>query len=427
MKDFTRKLDEIQRREFLAGVARMSLGVTILPSLISAETAPGGHVKPKNPKAKNVIFVYMDGGMSHLDTFDPKSNSEVKGISGPIKTNAPELQISKLLPNIARHGDKLAVLRTMAQKTGAHAQGKYLMHTSYAQRPGTSHPHLGSWAQYFLGRRNKTMPDSVLVGAGNPGPGFFPPDHAPFPLGDASKGIRDLLPKIDKNVFSHRVQLAQKFSRVFEHHFPHDDVKAYAQFYDETVKFFDNKTVAAFDINKEPAKVRNLYGRSKFGNGLLLARRLIEHKVRYVEVKLGGWDGMHNGMGAGEQRTGELDAPFAALLEDLQQRGLLKETMVVLTTEFGRTPKINQRGGRDHFPGAFSAVLAGGGINGGQAIGGTDEKGIKRAKGDKIGPADLHATIADALGLPLDERIHGSGGRPFFVGNRGKVIEQAFA
>jgi hypothetical protein len=315
----------------------------------------------------------------------------------------------------------------MAQKTGAHAQGKYLMHTSYAQRPGTSHPHLGSWAQYFLGRRNKTMPDSVLIGAGNPGPGFFPPDHAPFPLGDAAKGIRDLLPKIDKNVFSHRVQLAQKFSRVFEHHFPHDDVKAYAQFYDETVKFFDNKTVAAFDINKEPAKVRDLYGRSKFGNGLLLARRLIEHKVRYVEVKLGGWDGMHNGMAAGEQRTGELDAPFAALLEDLQQRGLLKETMIVLTTEFGRTPKINQRGGRDHFPGAFSAVLAGGGVNGGQAIGETDEKGIKRAKGDKIGPADLHATIADALGLPLDERIHGSGGRPFFVGNRGKVIEQAFA
>jgi hypothetical protein len=427
MKDFTRRLDEIQRREFLAGVASLSLGVTILPSLINAETAPGGHVKPKNPKAKNVIFVYMDGGMSHLDTFDPKTNSEVKGISNPIKTNAPGLQISKLLPNIAKHGDKLAVLRTMAQKTGAHAQGKYLMHTSYAQRPGTSHPHLGSWAQYFLGRRNKTMPDSVLIGAGNPGPGFFPPDHAPFPLGDAAKGIRDLLPKIDKNVFSHRVQLAQKFSRVFEHHFPHDDVKAYAQFYDETVKFFDNKTVAAFDINKEPAKVRDLYGRSKFGNGLLLARRLIEHKVRYVEVKLGGWDGMHNGMAAGEQRTGELDAPFAALLEDLQQRGLLKETMIVLTTEFGRTPKINQRGGRDHFPGAFSAVLAGGGVNGGQAIGETDEKGIKRAKGDKIGPADLHATIADALGLPLDERIHGSGGRPFFVGNRGKVIEQAFA
>ena len=369
----------------------------------------------------------MNGGMSHLDTFDPKTNSEVKGISSPIKTNAPGLQISNHLPSLAKHGDKLAVLRTMAQKTGAHAQGKYLMHTGYAQRPGTSHPHLGSWAQYFLGRRNKTLPDSVLIGSGNPGPGFFPPDHAPFPLGDPAKGIRDLLPKIERKTFNHRVELAQKFSRVFEHHFPHDQVKAYAQFYDETVKFFDSRTVAAFDINKEPAKVRDFYGRSKFANGLLLARRLIEHKVRYVEVQLGSWDGMHNSMAVGEQRCGELDAPFAALLQDLQQRGLLKETLVVLTTEFGRTPRINQRGGRDHFPGAFSAVLAGGGVRGGQAIGKTDSKGIKRVDGNKFSPGDLHSTIAHALGLPLDERIHGSGGRPFFVGNQGKVIQQVFS
>ena len=271
------------------------------------------------------------------------------------------------------------------------------------------------------------MTARVLVGAGNPGPGFFPPDHAPFPLGDPAKGIRDLLPKIERKTFNHRVQLAQKFSRVFERHFPHDDVKSYAQFYDETVKFFDSRTVAAFDINKEPAKMRELYGRSKFGNGLLLARRLVEHNVRYIEVRLGGWDAMHNGMNAAEQRTGELDAPLASLLQDLQQRGLLEKTLVVLTTEFGRTPRINQRGGRDHFPGAFSGVLAGGGVKGGQAIGKTDAKGIKRVEGDKVGPADLHSTIAHALGLPLDERIHGSGGRPFFVGNQGTVIKEAFA
>lgn len=427
MKDFALTLNELERRDFLAGVAKAALGVSILPPLAGAALEPGGHVKPKNPKARNVIFLYMNGGMSHLDTFDPKTNSEVKGISSPIKTNAPGLQISNHLPSLAKHGDKLAVLRTMAQKTGAHAQGKYLMHTGYAQRPGTSHPHLGSWAQYFLGRRNKTLPDSVLIGSGNPGPGFFPPDHAPFPLGDPAKGIRDLLPKIERKTFNHRVELAQKFSRVFEHHFPHDQVKAYAQFYDETVKFFDSRTVAAFDINKEPAKVRDFYGRSKFANGLLLARRLIEHKVRYVGVQLGSWDGMHNSMAVGEQRCGELDAPFAALLQDLQQRGLLKETLVVLTTEFGRTPRINQRGGRDHFPGAFSAVLAGGGVSGGQAIGKTDSKGIKRVEGNKFSPGDLHSTIAHALGLPLDERIHGSGGRPFFVGNQGKVIQQVFS
>lgn len=427
MKDFSLKLDELNRKEFIAGIAAVSLGVTVLPGPLEAATTGGGYVKPKNAKAKNVIFIYMNGGMSHLDTFDPKTNSEVKGISSPIKTNADGLQVSNLLPNIAKHGDKLAVIRTMAQKTGAHDQGKYVMHTGYAQRPGTSHPHLGSWAQYFLGRRNKTMPDSVLVNSGNPGPGFFPPDHAPFPIGDAAKGIKDLLPKIPKQNFNHRVQLAQKFSRVFEQYFPHDDVRAYAQFYDETVKFFDDKTVAAFDINKESKASRDLYGTSKFGNGLLLARRLIEHNVRYVEVSHGSWDGMHNGMAAGEQRAGEVDAPIAALLQDLQQRGLLDKTMVVIATEFGRTPKINQRGGRDHFPGNFSAVLAGGGVNGGQAIGKTDAKGIKRVDGPKVSPADLHCTIAHALGLPLEDRIHGSGGRPFFVGNQGKVVEQVFS
>ena len=427
MKDFAFSLDDLQRREFLAGIAAASLGVSILPNPMEAATTGGGYVKPKNPKAKNVIFVYMQGGMSHLDTFDPKSHPETKGISSPIKTNADGLQISSLLPNLAKHGDKMAVIRTMAQKTGAHDQARYVMHTGYAVRPGTSHPHMGSWAQYFLGRRNKTMPDSVLVSSGNPGPGFFPPDHAPFPIGEAAKGIKDLLPKIPKKKFNHQIRLAQKFSGVFEKYFPHDDVRAYAQFYDETVKFFDDKTVAAFDISKEPKSARDVYGTSKFGNGLLLARRLIEHNVRYVEVSHGNWDGMHNGMVAGEQRAGEIDAPLAALFQDLKQRGLLDKTMVVIATEFGRTAKINQRGGRDHGPGAFSTVLAGGGVRGGQAIGKTDAKGIKRAEGDKVSPADLHCTIAHALGLPLDDRIHGSGGRPFFVGNQGSVVEQVFS
>lgn len=427
MKDFALKLDDLQRREFLSGIAKAALGVSILPGAMDAATQGGGYVKPVNPKAKNVIFIYMNGGMSHLDTFDPKTNSDVKGISEPMATNVTGLKISSLLPNLAKQSDKIAFIRSMGQKTADHSQAKYLMHTGYGVRPGTSHPQMGAWAQYFLGRRNRTMPDSVLVNSGNPGPGFFPPDHAPFPIGDPATGIKDLLPKIKRETFNHRVQLAQRFSSVFEQYFPHDEVRAYAQFYDETVKFFDDKTVSAFDVNREPKSARDLYGTSKFGNGLLLARRLIENNVRYVEVSHGNWDGMHNGMTPGEQRAGEIDAPIAALLQDLQQRGLLDKTMVVITTEFGRTPKINVRGGRDHYPAIFSAALAGGGTKGGQAIGGTDEKGMKLAKGRIITAADLHCTIAHALGLPLDDRIHGSGGRPFFVGNQGKYVEEVFS
>ncbi len=428
MKQFAHHLHQLERREFLAGIAKLSLGVSILPEFVGDADAAAAKTTLKGTpaSAKNIIFVYMAGGMPHVDTFDPKTDAEVKGQSAPLKTKTSGVQISNFLPELAKQTDKLAIIRSMSTKTGDHAGGNYLMHTAFKRRSGTSHPQIGSWAQHFLGRPSQSMPASVIVGGGNPGPGFFPPDHSPFPIGDPNKGIRDLLPKIDARTFNNRITLAKKFGRAFEERFPTGNVKAYSQFYDETVKFFDSSTVNAFDINKEPRALRERYGDSKFARGLLLARRLVEHDVRYVEVQLGGWDQMHNSLEAGQRKSTELDAPFATLLADLDAKGLLKETMVVLTTEFGRTPKISSRGGRNHFPKAFSAVLAGGGVNGGQFIGETDAKATN-IKGEKFGPADLHTTIAHALGMPTEERIHGSGGRPFFVGNRGKVIKQAFS
>ena len=425
MKDTFKKFDDIDRRDFLTGTAAAALGVSILPNLAVGEERevikPGAHAT-----AKNVIFLYMAGGMPHVDTFDPKIPSHIAGGSSPIATNASGLQIASHLPNMAKQADKFAVVRSMTTKTGDHAGGNYLMHTGFSRQPGQSHPQMGSWAQHFLGRRNKLIPDSIVIGGGNPGPGFFRPDHSPLPIGDPSRGLKDLVPKIDKKRFERRMKYAKAFSETFEEGFPHDDVRAYADFYEETVKLFDDKTTELFDINKEPAEIKSLYGNSRFGRGLLLARRLVENNVRYVEVQLGGWDGQHGNYNAGANRASEMDGPVAALLQDLEARGLLKETMVVLTTEFGRTPKINQRGGRDHFPKAFSVMLAGGGVNGGQYIGETDEN-ASSIKSDRFGPKDLHTTIAYALGLPIDKRVHPGGGRPFFVGDRGKVIKQAFA
>jgi hypothetical protein len=425
MKDTFKKFDDVDRRGFLTGTAAAALGVTILPDLAVGEERQ--IIKPAaHATAKNVIFLYMSGGMTHVDTFDPKTPSHIAGATTPLATNASGLQISNHLPNLAKQGDKFAVVRSMTTKTGDHAGGNYLMHTGFSRQPGQNHPQMGSWAQYFLGRRNKLIPDSIVIGGGNPGPGFFRPDHSPLPVGDPSRGLKDLVPKIDKKRFERRMKYAKAFSETFEESFPHDDVRAYSDFYEETVKLFDDKTTELFDINKEPAEMKSLYGNSRFGRGLLLARRLVENNVRYVEVQLGGWDGQHGNFTAGSNRAGEMDGPVAALLQDLDARGLLKETMVVLTTEFGRTPKINQRGGRDHFPKAFSVMLAGGGVNGGQYIGETDENATN-IKGERYSPKDLHTTIAYALGLPIDKRVHPGGGRPFFVGDRGKVIKQAFA
>ena len=424
MKDIVRKLDEQDRRNFLTGAAATTLGVTILPGLAGA--AESKVIKPaKHATAKNVIFLYMAGGMTHVDTFDPKTQSGIAGPSAPTSTAADGVQLSNMLPELGKQANKMAVIRSMTTKTGDHGGGNYLMHTGFSRRPGTSHPQMGSWAQYFLGRRSQLVPDSVVIGGGNPGPGFFRPDHSPLPIGDPNRGIKDLLPKIDKTQFERRLKYAETFREAFEKGFPHEDVKSYADFYTETVKLFDSKTTELFDINKEPGSVKNLYGNSRFARGLLLARRLIQNDVRYVEVQLGGWDGQHGNPGTAANRTNAMDAPIAALLQDLESQGLLDETMVVLTTEFGRTPRINGRGGRDHFPKAFSAMIAGGGVQGGQVIGETDDA-ASNIKTQPYEPKDLHSTIAYALGLPIEKRIHAMGGRPFFVGNRGKVIKEAF-
>ena len=180
MKQFARHLDQLERRDFLAGVAKLSLGVSILPEFVgrtrAAANSPG---KGAPATAKNIIFVYMAGGMPHVDTFDPKTDSEVKGQSSPIKTKTPGVQVSNFLPALAKQTDKLAIIRSLSTKTGDHAGGNYLMHTAFKRRSGTSHPQLGSWAQHFLGRPSKSMPASVIVSGGNPGPGFFPRTTVP--------------------------------------------------------------------------------------------------------------------------------------------------------------------------------------------------------------------------------------------------------
>ncbi len=423
MQEIARQLDDASRRSFLKQAATAALGVSILPPSLLAAPRDGSSSKAL---CDNVIFLYMNGGMSHVDTFDPKS-TDVKGMSSPIATKAPDLKISSLLPKLADQARHLAVVRSMQVRSGVHAQAKYVMHSGFSMRPGTSHPQMGSWAQFFLGKRPHDLPDSVIISGGNPGPGFFPPDHSPFPIGDPAKGVRDLLPKIPKYRFNKRVKLARQFAQSFEYYFPHEEVKAYSEFYDQTIRFFNGEAAQAFDLNKEPRPMRERYGiTNPFGQGCLLARRLVERGVRYVEVtSRSSWDVMHRNMAPVEELAANLDGAFSELLKDLDSRGLLKRTMVVLATEFGRGPKINQSGGRDHHPGAFSCVFAGGGVQGGQAIGGTDDRGIKLTT-DPLRPKNFHASMAYALGLPLDKRIHGSGGRPFFVGGQGKPIMELF-
>ena len=426
MKDFFLKLNELSRRSFLLDVARTTLGVSVLPSLL-AGAEPGQEKLPAEIKAscERVIFLYMRGGMSQTDTFDPKEKSSIGGRSKPVKTQSPDLLLSDQLPKLALQAKDLSVIRSMTTQTGAHSQARYVMHTGYRQRSGMSHPQLGSWAQMFLGKSHPVLPSSVLIASGNPGPGFLPPDYSPLPIGNAARGIKDLLPEIDQAQLNKRVELARKFSAAFTHYFPHDDVKAYNDFYDQTVQFMSGDMAEPFDIQREPANLRNQYGNTPFGQGALLARRLIERGVRYVEVTSNqNWDSMHGGTNSLPRLTSELDGTVSALMNDLRDRGLLGTTMIVVTTEFGRTPKVKGNGGRDHHPNGFSAMLAGGGVKGGIAVGETDENG--RDPFPEYEPRDLHATIATALGM-TGTKIRRLPGRPSFLGGKPKPIKEILA
>jgi hypothetical protein len=374
----------------------------------------------------------MAGGMTHLDTFDVKPGQETQGQTEAIATSVPGVRIGQYLPTLAAKFADIAVIRSMNTQTADHEQGEYLMRTSYELIATERHPSIGPWIQRLAGRQNKTLPDTVLVGAParHPLAGFLDPSFSPLPIGDPNRGLENTKSPdyLTESSFEKRLGLISQFDRKFREKYAVKAVKGYTDFYDEATALLTSGELKAFDLNLEKAEDRDRYGRDAFGQGCLLARRLVENNVRCVEVTLGGWD-MHNTLwdyNTLPTRAGTLDKAVGALLSDLSARGLLKETLVVLTTEFGRSPQINYNAGRDHHPAAFSSMLAGAGIRGGQVYGASDKRG-HAVESDGVSPADMNATIAAALGLPLDEEIHSPTGRPFKVAGDGTPVKKLLA
>lgn len=444
MHDILSRLDSLDRRRFVEYAAKSMLGVTMLPAVEAAlsnsaraQEAAGGAEKPKAPpapvygvgKAKRLIYLFMNGGMTHLDTFDLKPGHENQGETKPIATSVAGSQISEFLPTLAGHFDKIAAVRSMFTQTGDHEAGEYLMRTSYDQIATERHPSLGPWIQQHKGRQSKTLPDTVLISAParHPGAGFFDPSFSPLPIGDPNRGLENTVPPayLSGRSFEKRTELINGFDKKFRAKYPVRKVKSYTDFYTEATGLLTSGELKAFDLNDEKAEDRDRYGRDAFGQGCLLARRLVENNVRCVEVTAGGWD-MHSSIfysGTLPSRAAVLDKAVGNLLKDLHERGLLNETLVVLTTEFGRSPVINYNAGRDHHPAVFSAFLAGGGVHGGQFYGKSDKAG-HGVESDGVAPADFNATIATALGLPLDKIVHSPTGRPFKVAHDGKPLSK---
>lgn len=436
MNEYVRKTDELNRRRFMSRTAQSLLGVGLLPAAswaqdLSSPVASPGVALKKRPTARNVIYLYMSGGMTHLDTLDPKQGHENGGPVKAIPTSADGVMISEYLPLLAGHMDKAAIIRGMSSTQGAHEQGNYLMHSSYNPRGTIKHPGIGAWLCKLDGLTNRTIPGFVRIGGNSRGGGggFMESKFQPLVLGNPNEGLKNSVrpEKITEKDFAERLDLADAFDESFHGKFKGQKaVRAQKAIYDDAVKLMKSEDLKAFDLAHESEALREEYGDNSFGQGCLLARRLVENDVRFVEVNLGGWDTHSNNFTSVPQRAATLDQAISALISDLTRRGLLDETLVVLATEFGRTPRINQNNGRDHFPAAFSTMLAGGGIGGGKVHGVTNEGGTSVVEG-KVGVPDFNATIAQALGLPLDMVLHSPSGRPFTVAHKGRPIDSLFA
>ena len=415
MKNSLNQLDDIARREFITRMARACLGVSLVPPMGLARA-----LETSAPKfASHVIYLNMRGGMSHIDTFDTKPDAPA-GHQGPvrtIKTKSPDLQISGYFPKLAEHGKKIAVVRSLNHTQGAHEPGAYKVLTGYEQSASVRHPALGAWVARQVTQGHSTLPPYIrLAGlAGHPSSGFLDARYAPVPVLDASKGLEHTQLQNGDSMTNLRKRsgLAETLNHGFLARYPMADVKAHADVYADAIKLMTSKDLDAFDLTQEKSRVRENYGNDYFGQGVLLARRLVERGTKFVEIELGGWDTHQDNFLQVEFLASRVDNAVGALLEDLETLGLLESTLVVLTTEFGRGPKIDGTG-RGHHPIAFSSFIAGGGVKGGQAYGKTDETGTHVIE-NPVTVLDFHATIGALLGVSPQETISAGNGGSFNI------------
>jgi hypothetical protein len=424
------------RREFLRvgaiGCLGLSLGEYFTLSNARAEDAKPAASQPQGPPAEAVIQIFLGGGISHIDTFDPKPDAaiEIRGELGTAKTNTGE-QFSGVMPNTAALADKIAVVRSFGHGEAAHERGTHNMLTGYRPSPAIVYPSMGAVVAHEYGPRKNLPPYVCVPGADDEflGTGYLSSAFGAFSLGSDPGSnnfkVRDLDSpgEVDEARFARRKTLLATVDDHFRKKETSDELDAMDAFYQRAYSLISSPEArAAFDLNAEDGKVRDEYGRNEIGQRLLMARRLVESGVRFVTVLYGGWDMHTNIRDAMRGRVPPLDQAYATLIRDLDRRGLLGKTLVALTSEFGRTSRINRTNGRDHWPKVFSVALAGAGVKGGTIHGMSDPTGSEPA--DKpVGPADLAATIFNRLGIEPEKELMADGGRPIEIVRHGKVIQ----
>lgn len=410
------------RRNFLRAAA--GLGATSLSGWRHALRAQAAEL---GKQGMHCILLWMQGGPSQLETFDPKPGHANGGETKAIDTAVPGIQISENLPQVAAAMQDICLMRSMTSKEGSHPRATYLLHTGYLPAPTVKYPTLGSIVAKELGEPSFDLPNFVRIGRArsNDGGGLLGVSYDPFYLTDSNRPPDNTSLPGSQARYQKRLGLLSQLETGFESAGGRQEVGDHRKLYDKASKLILSPKMEAFDVQKESAAMRESYGDSDFGTGCLMARRLVEAGVACVEVTHGNWDTHDDNFGRSRTLCEAVDRPFARLLGDLKDRGLLERTLVIWMGEFGRTPRVNPRGGRDHFPRAYSVAMAGAGVRGGQVIGATSASG-EEVKDRPIGVSDLFRTFCHGLKINADRENMSSIGRPIKIVDGGEVVQEVF-
>jgi len=419
------------RRSFLRHVAIGAAGVTTL-SWMDAMRVQADELRKRGMAC---ILLFMPGGPSQFETFDPKPGTETGGPTKAIDTAVPGIAIAEGWTNVAKQMKDLAIIRSMTSKEGNHQRAQYTLHTGYTPSGSVKYPSLGALVASELGNPSFDLPHFVSIGGRDAaGSGFLGMSYAPFVVNDPNRMPNNVeLPAgADAKRFNRRLQLMSRLEEDFARSGGQARVADHKALYESASQLVLSPRLKAFDLSDEKDALRDRYGRTPFGQGCLLARRLVEAGVTFVEVQstgvmgAGNWDTHENNFERVKTLAGVVDPALASLVADLKERGLLETTLVIWMGEFGRTPNINARTGRDHYPRAFNVLLAGGGIRGGQVYGSTDKLGRGVAE-NPVTVQDLFSTFCHALKInPQKENMSGVG-RPIKIVDGGSPIKPLFS
>jgi Protein of unknown function (DUF1501) len=418
----------VNRRHFLQTTGLGTAGLAVSAAIpISFTDWMALHAADLRKRQMACILLWMAGGPSQLETFDPKPGTEHGGETKAITTAVPGISVAEGWDHTAKVMKDIALVRSMTNKEGNHQRATYQLHTGYVPSATIKHPHLGCSIVSELGESQFDLPHIVSIGGPTTGAGFLGAALEPFVVQNPQQPPENTQPKVGADRFRRRLGLLERIDGAgFERTGGADRVRDHRALYRQTTKMILSPHMRAFHLDEEPDPLREAYGKTPFGQGCLLARRLVQAGVTFIEVRSNGWDTHQENHARVGKLASQVDPAFATLVTDLKQWGLLEKTLVVWMGEFGRTPKINPNAGRDHFPKVFNVALAGGGIKGGQVIGTSNTDGTE-VKDHPVTVPDLLASLCHSLKVDPTKEMMSPIGRPIKIVDGGKHVAALFS